>query len=88
MLEKIQQRVSGSYSESCQQMRNGMLVDRKQKVLTEESLDDIGTSVEHLPLKPLMRLVQVTGVTKRWGNWDNCYLELILNCLRSRHTTV
>jgi hypothetical protein len=65
---KCYRKFSREFQETIQnlvnKMRNGMLVDRKQQELTEENLDDIGVLLERLPLKPLMHLVQVTGVSK------------------------
>jgi hypothetical protein len=38
-------------------------------------LDDIGALTEHLPGKPLMHLMQVTGVSKEMAELGNSYLN-------------
>jgi transposase len=47
-------------------LRTGLLTDKKKhkrRLLTEEKLDDIGTSLEHTPITSLKRLAQEIGVS-------------------------
>jgi DNA-binding transcriptional MocR family regulator len=53
---------------SFQVRSTGSLLDKKlvnkRRVLTEEKLDEIGTRLQHTPLKSLRRLAQETGISK------------------------
>jgi hypothetical protein len=59
----------------------GLLIDKKQKhkreMLTEEKLDDIGTTLEHAPRKSLKCLAQESEVSESSARMATQFLKLI-----------
>jgi hypothetical protein len=60
----------------------GLLIDKKRKhkrrVLTDDTLDDIGATLEHTPRKSLQHLAQEAGMSK----WSKCCARTATHLLK------